>query len=317
MRRQAATAAKLPVPESTFLVDSLVFVVFVVAGAALLFKLLMPPAGGGAASGNREGGNTSGGDTAGEDDLDKNASAFDLWLQNNAVLTASATYFLALVTGFQVSALAGESAADTAVGSVVGGITGPRSRLRQIVWTVIELALFALFVFEFSPAGSTNWGAIAAALFAFVAGLIWRLRRAQRLWRKVIETRDALKKGENKEEFEKAKKRLVSAAQGEGLRNHLDFYVGKLEFLVRVKRLAPFLISAKLTDLKASLKEVEGYINLYDNIPKFDDKTEKELIDDLYGKNEKATTAVDTAIAVNHVYFDRPSWSNRLWRGGD
>jgi hypothetical protein len=317
MRRQAATAAKLPVPESTFLVDSLVFVVFVVAGAALLFKLLMPPAGGGAASGTREGGNTNGGDTAGEDDLDKNASVFDLWLQNNAVLTASATYFLALVTGFQVSALAGESAADTAVGSVVGGITGPRSRFRQIVWTVIELALFALFVFEFSPAGSTNWGAIAVALFAFFAGLIWRLRRAQRLWRKVIETRDVLKLAENKEEFEKAKKRLVAAAQGDSLRDHLDFYVGKLEFLVRVKRLAPFLVSAKLTDLKESLKEVKGYVNLVDNIPKFEEKTSTALIDDLYKTNQSATAAVDTALAVNHVYYDRPSLSNRIWRGGD
>ena len=231
MRRQAATGLELmpeQIQDSSVLADTLVFVVFVVAGTALLIKLLLPPANSGSAAGAKADGDNpataDGNDTAMDDDNNKNASALDIFLQENPIPAIAATYFLALITGFHVSALAGESAAETSVGGVVGYITHPGSRVRQIIFTIIELGLFVFFVFEFTPGDSVNWAAIGLSIFAFLAGLVWRLRRAQRAWRKVRETREKIKTNANNE-FQTASSRLVDSANQGKLADHLSFYV--------------------------------------------------------------------------------------------
>ena len=302
--------------DSSSIADTLVFVVFVVAGTALLIKLLLPSANSGSASGAKADGDNSaadsGKDTAMEDDKNKDASVLDIWLQNNPVLTATATYFFALVTGFHVSALGGESAAETSVGGVVGFITNPGGRLQQIIFTLIELGLFVVFVFEFTPGDSINWPAIGLSLFAFVAGLLWRLRRARRLWKKVGDKRKEIQ--EDKNAYLVAKQRLVQSGQQGKLIEHLNFYVGKLEFLVRVKRLAPFLIEATFDELQKSLEEAQGYKEYIEKLPAFTNVGPKNLID-APEKNQEASAAIDTALAVNHVYYNKPRWTNRVWGG--
>ena len=318
MRRLAVATILKPIPPdspSPFLADVLVFVVFAIAGVALMIKLLMPPIGGtgsGAAT-TRDGGTNnaaSDGDTTPVQDDDKNASAFDLWLQNNPVLVFTATGVLAIWTGFKVSSLVGDSASETLVGGVIINVTRPGGRLKTVLIAMLEIALFTLVVFEFSPGDSTNWPAIGLSLFSFFAGVIWRLYRAQRVWRQVNEKKKEYNKGEA---LTKQKRALVVAANEDTLVDHLSYYASKVEFLVRVKQLAPFLIKTKLADLEASLATVTKYSDAIDKISAFEGKNEANLIDAFLAKNDEASDAVDTAMAVNSVYHGKNHLTNRFW----
>ena len=297
-------------------VDTLALVIFACLFIALLVKLLSPPSAAGATT--QAGTETQVGTQAGtgsaldtvaaavtKEDGKEKASAWwwELFLQDNPFFPIAAL----AITGFLNSALFGGAAASTKVGAVIGKITDPNSRVRLISYLVIDVFLLGIFILPGGPDGEVNWIAFAVWFLFFVGGIFLRVKWAGEVFRRVERNRSP-----EGEVFTEKAKRLVLDAEKNNLVDHLSFYLGKMEFLVRLKSL-PFIdryIEADMTMLKKRIAETKGYIDGIRRLPPFEAPDHKNYVEDFLKKNQSASDATHTVIAVNSLYSELPKSFN-------
>ena len=239
----------------------------------------------------------------------KKASWFDKFLQDNPFIPLVATYIAAAATGFLNSALFGAGANNTKFGILISKVTSPDSRIRLFIFLVIEVVVFGGIVLNYSPAGDANWAALGFWLLFFVGGIYLRLKVAERHYKEVEEKRGIA----NTEStgsgvlFMGQAEALVKDAGNNNLVEHLNFYVGKMEFLVRLKGLAFFdrFVNADTDVLKKRIKETKEYIEALKQIPAFNGRDKSTLVWDFMSKNLAASEATNTVVAANSVYTEQ------------
>ena len=209
----------------------------------------------------------------------------------------------AATTGFLNSALFGAGSNNTKFGTFISKVTSPDSRVRLLVFLVIEVIVFVGIVLKFSPAGDANWAALGIWLIFFVGGIYGRLKVAERHY-KEVEERRVTKTGDL---FKRQAKALVKDAGNNNLVEHLSFYVGKMEFLVRLKRLMFFdrFVDADTDVLKKRIKETNAYIEGLKKLPAFESQDYKALVGTFLKRNEAASEATNTVVAANSVYSEQ------------
>lgn len=233
----------------------------------------------------------------------KKASWFDMLLQDNPIIPLIATYIAAATTGFLNSALFGAGANNTKFGILISKVTSPDSRVRLFIFLIIEVIVFIGIVLNYSPAGDANWAALGIWLLFFVGGIYGRLKVAEQHYKEVEEKR----KGATGDLFTRQAKVLVKDAENNNLVEHLSFYVGKMEFLVRLKGLAFFdrFVDADTEVLKKRIKETNEYIKGLNKLPAFKSQDYKALVGTFLKRNEAASEATNTVVAANIVYSEQ------------
>ena len=241
----------------------------------------------------------------------KKASWFDLFLQENPIIPLIATYVAAATTGFLNSALFGAGANNTKFGILISKVTSPDSRVRLFIFLIIEVTVFVGIVLNYSPAGDANWAALGIWLLFLVGGIYGRLKVAERHYKKVEEKRKATEG----DLFTRQAEALVKDQENNNLVEHLSFYVGKMEFLVRLKGLVFFdrFVDADTDVLKKRIQETKAYIQGLQKLPAFTDQDYKALVGTFLKRNEAASEATNTVVAANSVYSEQGHTKRALY----